>query len=85
MERAYSVTPVRPSSSASEMVLAIWVLSFSGRGIHVQNPCPLDTFLVSYKISLDISCESSAWQIIHMKCQDLFSMKNKKISCLLQM
>ena len=24
------------------------------------------------KVSLDISCESSAWQIIHMKCQDKF-------------
>ena len=30
----------------------------------------------SKKISLDISGESSAWQMIHMKCQDLFSMKN---------
>ena len=32
----------------------------------------------SEKTSLDISCESSAWQMIHMKCQDLFSLKNKK-------
>ena len=30
------------------------------------------------KINLDISCESSAWQMIHMKCQDLFSLKKKK-------
>ena len=30
------------------------------------------------KIGLDISCESSAWQMIHMKCQYLFSLKNKK-------
>ena len=28
--------------------------------------------------SLDISCESSAKQMIHMKCQDLFSLKKKK-------
>ena len=28
--------------------------------------------------SLDISCESSAKQTIHMKCQDLFSLKIKK-------
>ena len=28
--------------------------------------------------SLDISCESSAKQTIHMKYQDLFSLKNKK-------
>ena len=32
------------------------------------------------KIRLDISCELSAWQTIHMKCQDLFS--NKKINIL---
>ena len=35
-------------------------------------------FRFSDKTSLDISCESSAWQMIHMKCQDLFSLKNKK-------
>ena len=32
----------------------------------------------SEKTSLDISCESSAWQTIHMKCQDLFSLEKKK-------
>ena len=31
-------------------------------------------------MSLDISCELSAWQMIHMKCQDLFSSENKKKS-----
>ena len=30
------------------------------------------------KTSLDISCESSAKQTIHMKYQDLFYLKNKK-------
>ena len=48
-------------------------------------------FYFSEKTSLDISCESSAWQTIHMKWQDLsawqtihmkwqdlFSLKNKK-------
>ena len=35
-------------------------------------------FYLSEKISLDISCESSAWQTIHMKYPDLFSLKNKK-------
>ena len=35
-------------------------------------------YLFSEKTSLDISCESSAWQTIQMKCQDLFSLKNKK-------
>ena len=35
-------------------------------------------FYFSEKTSIDISCESSAWQTIHMKCQDLFSLKNKK-------
>ena len=29
------------------------------------------------KTSLDISCESSAQQTIHMKYQDVFSLKNK--------
>ena len=35
-------------------------------------------FYFSEKTSIDISCESSAWQMIHMKCQDLFSLKNNK-------
>ena len=43
------------------------------------------TFYFSKKINLDISYESSAWQMIHMKCQDLFSLeikkKKKKIEC----
>ena len=30
------------------------------------------------KMNLDISCELSAWQTIHMICQDLFLLKNKK-------
>ena len=34
-------------------------------------------FFLSEKTSLVISCELSAWQPIHMKCQDLFSLKNK--------
>ena len=34
------------------------------------------TFYFSEKTSLDISCESSTWQKIHMKCQDLFSSEN---------
>ena len=35
-------------------------------------------FIFSEKTSLDISCELSAKQTIHMKCQDLFSLKNKR-------
>ena len=35
-------------------------------------------FYFQMKTSLDISCESSAKQTIHMKYQDLFSLKNKK-------
>ena len=37
----------------------------------------------SEKIRLDISCESSAWQRIHMKHQALFFLKDKskKIKC----
>ena len=33
-------------------------------------------FIFSKKTSLDIPCESSAKQTIHMKYQDLFSLKN---------
>ena len=39
------------------------------------------------KISLDISCESSDKQMIHMKCQDIFSenlkkkKNNKNVAC----
>ena len=40
-------------------------------------------FLFSEKPSLDISCELSAWQTIHIKCQDLFSLAKKKKSKLL--
>ena len=37
-------------------------------------------FLIYFieKIRLGISCESSAKQMIHMKCQVLFSLKSKK-------
>ena len=42
-------------------------------------------FYFSEKTSHDISCELSAKQTVHMKCQDLFSLKNlknkKKIEC----
>ena len=34
-------------------------------------------FYFSEITSLDISCELSAKEIIHIKCQDLFSLKNK--------
>ena len=37
-------------------------------------------FLFSEKIRLDNSCESSAWQMIHMKCQVLSYLKNSKIN-----
>ena len=30
------------------------------------------------KTNFNISYESSAWQTVHMKCQDLFSLKKKK-------
>ena len=38
----------------------------------------LKFFVFSEKTSLDISCESSAKQTIHMKFQDLFSLKNRE-------
>ena len=34
-------------------------------------------YCISDKIMLDISCESSAWQRIHMKHQTLFSLQDK--------
>ena len=34
-------------------------------------------YYFSERIRLGISCESSASQVIHMKCQALFSQKNK--------
>ena len=37
-------------------------------------------FFNFHRINLDISFESSAWQMIHMKCQDLFSLKKKMSS-----
>ena len=40
--------------------------------------CLVFFFNFSKKTSLDISCELSAWQMIHMKYQDLFSLKNYK-------
>ena len=36
-------------------------------------------FHLSKKIKLDVSCESSAKQRIHMKHQGLFSLKNEKV------
>ena len=35
-------------------------------------------FFIFQRKRLDISCKSSAKQMIHMKCQGLFSLKNKK-------
>ena len=35
-------------------------------------------FYLSKKIRLDFSCESSAWQRIHLKPQVLYSLKNKE-------
>ena len=43
-------------------------------------PVGLLFFNLSEKISPDISCESSTKQMIHMKCQDLFSLQTEKIN-----
>ena len=37
-----------------------------------EDPFNFYYYYYSQKISLDISCESSAKQMIHMKCQDFF-------------
>ena len=39
---------------------------------------PIFFYYFSEKTSLDNSCESSALQMIYMKCQDLFISENKK-------
>ena len=39
----------------------------------------LKLFIFSEKIQLNISCESSAWQMIHMKCCLIFSEKEKEM------
>ena len=40
---------------------------------------PFVLLLLSFiKIRLDVSCESSVWQRIHMKYQVLFSLKNNE-------
>ena len=44
--------------------------------------CFLLFVFFSKKISLDISCESSAKQTIHIKCWDLFSLKNRMLSAM---
>ena len=35
-------------------------------------------FFIFQRKQVDISYELSAWQMIHMKCQDLFSLTSKK-------
>ena len=35
-------------------------------------------YLFSEKTNLDISTDLSAWQTIHMKCQDLYTLKKKR-------
>ena len=40
--------------------------------------CESSAFYFSEKTSLNVSFESSAKQMIHTKCQDLFSLNNKR-------
>ena len=53
-----------------------------GKALSGELSCPCDrscfTFIFSKKIRLDVSCESSARQRIHMKYQVLFSQKNNE-------
>ena len=51
-----------------------------------RHPCRINIFLVFFvflleKTGLYITYESSAKQMIHMKCQDLFSLKNQNVFC----
>ena len=67
-----------------KLIMTLFVLIYS-INLTVKAPSKicsrrqLNFFLYfSEKTSLDISCELSDKQTIHMKCQDLFSLKNKK-------
>ena len=62
MELFFHLTLKAPSKICSRQHFKIFILCF----------------YFSEKTRLDISCESSAWQMIHMKCQDSFSSDNKK-------
>ena len=53
--------------------------------INIKEPCKLQQTILQFfylylwkNISLDLSCESSAQQRIHMKYQVLFSLKNNE-------
>ena len=37
-----------------------------------------DTLILSKKVNLDISCESTAWQLVNMKCHIQFSVDRKR-------
>ena len=81
-------------------VMALFSTSFFAKYLRVGEDgpelghlCHTDTFLVFIfqRKQVDISCELSVKQTIHMKCQDLFSLKKKKKKkekkkkCLLQL
>ena len=60
-----------PITTAADDILKYLFLNFSKK-TSLDISCESS----AKKTSLDISCESSAWQTIHMKYQDLFSLKN---------
>ena len=71
-------------------VMALFSTSFFAKYLRVGEDgpgrghlCHIYTFLVFFFCeNIDISCELSPWQTIRMKCQDLFSLKNKeKVLC----
>ena len=72
--------------SQENLMMMIWCFTSLSTYLTLKAPIPTaadDIFLFilfyfSEKTSLDISCDLSAWQMIHMKCQDLFSLKNRK-------
>ena len=72
VERAYSITPVCPSICPHQRVLAICV-KFFRRG----HQCPLDTFLVFFRITafmvkkcwMDVCGASNFVMLLFMDCQ----------------
>ena len=71
--------------SLDQHLTTVQVLKESSHGLTLKalNKIAADDILIFYfylskKIRLDVSCESSAWQRIHMKHQVLFSLKNNE-------
>ena len=70
------------AESYGKISKSVTVESLHSERLKRQSQLKQTTILIYFyfqkKTSLDISCELSTKQTIHMKYQDLFSLKNKK-------